>query len=373
MNIFMIAGETSGDRLGGSLLQELKKHYPHLKAEGIGGENMIREGLHSLLPIEQFQVMGFTQILLSLPKLWRQGHMLKKRILKTNPDAVILIDYPGFNLRLAHMLRHSGYKGKLIQYGCPTFWAWGKNRKQTLIENYDLLLTLFPFEADFFAATSLKATFVGHPLLKEISGYHEDISWQQSLKKQGEVIALFPGSRRWEVEYNLPLQLAAARQLQKKHPNTTIAVSTLHPVDLPVGVVAVDPTHNYDLMRCARAALAKSGTITLELALHGVPTIVTYASSKINRWIAGYVLRIRLPNYCMVNILAGKRVFPEFIEHIPSADELAETLHQHMEEGPVRENCLAGCKQVLHSMGHRNGNEVAAEAIKELLCGEKLN
>ena len=371
LRLFMVAGETSGDRLGGDMLQELKKLGSEISAEGIGGAKMIAAGLTSLFPIDQFQVMGFTQIISALPRLWRHGQTLKKRILETNPDAVILIDYPGFNLRLAQALRRSGYRGKIIQYGCPTFWAWGKKRQQILIDNYDLLLTLFPFEAELFANTSLKAIFVGHPLLKAVNAYRQDKNWQEKLDAGKQVIALFPGSRHWEIEYNLPLQLAAAKALQHQFPETVIAASMIYPEMLPEGVIPVDPSRNYDLMNIAHVAFAKSGTITLELALHQVPTVVTYVSSHINRWIAGYLLRIRLPFYCMTNILTGTKTFPEFIEKTPTANQLKGALAELFKEGKAREQCLEECRHLRIKMENQQGSNSAAQAIKELLCGTK--
>ncbi len=152
---FIFAGEASGDLHGGPLVKALKQLNPASTITGVAGPAMRAQGVECLIPMEEFQVMGFSDVLAAFPKLWRQFHQVRDTILTTKPEVVILIDYPGFNLRLAKALRKKGFQGKIVQMICPTVWAWGKNRIHTMVNTLDLLLTIYPFEADCFANTSL--------------------------------------------------------------------------------------------------------------------------------------------------------------------------------------------------------------------------
>ena len=166
--ICIIAGEASGDLYGAKLIQELTKHDPALQFFGVGGKCMTSLSFESVLPIERFQVMGFSDVLRSLPRIVSNFFTMKKTILSRNPHTVIFIDQPDFSLRLAKTLRKKGFQGKIVQFVAPTVWAYKKNRVKTLEKYFDLLLTLFPFEKEYFAQSSLKTIWVGHSIVEEI-------------------------------------------------------------------------------------------------------------------------------------------------------------------------------------------------------------
>lgn len=380
---FLFAGEPSGDLHGAQLLKSLKKLFPESKASGVVGPEMRRQKVKSFLEMENFQVMGFGDVFWSLPKLIRHFKSTTEHIIKTQPDAVILIDYPGFNLRLAKALRKKGYSGKIVHYISPSVWAWHSSRIYDMEKSLDLLLTIYPFEAKYYQHTSLKVKFIGNPLKQYISNHNYQEDWRKLLRlpKETPIVALFPGSRPSEIHRNFPIQLQAAEMLLAEKKNRIFAVScsgaknkeillelikksTLkHGKDLFI----VPKEFNYELMKDCHAAIAKSGTVTLELALHNTPTVVIYKMSWINSVIAKYLLRIKLPHYCIVNILAAKRVFPELIEEGLSAKNIFKQLNLLDSEGPIRSTCIEECQKIEKLLENASASDRAALSITEEL------
>lgn len=375
-SIFLFAGEPSGDLHGSHLLSALKKKLPHHTFYGVGGPLMRGEGIECLLAMEQFAVMGFSDVLRALPKLVKQFYQVRNAILKQNPEAVIFIDYPGFNLRMAKALRKKGYKGKLIHYICPTVWAWGQKRIEQMNKTLDLLLTIYPFEVDCFAHTSLKVLYVGNPVKEEILDHRYNETWFQELglHSKENLIALFPGSRKSEIERNLPKQLQAMQVFKQIHPSVTFAISwaTQESKELIQGMIdpsikLVPSRFRYELMRDCHTAIAKSGTVTLELALHKRPSVVVYEVSKLNRFIADYMIRVKLQYFCIVNILLGKEVFPELIRQPYTPQLLADTLHSLYQKGIKRDHCIDNCAKLDALLQENRPSEQASKAIVELL------
>lgn len=384
-SLFAFAGEHSGDLHGGALLGALRSRQPHLHLFGVGGPEMRAQGMSVHLPMEQFQVFGFTDILAKFPRLWRQFRQTRDLIQRENPNCVLLIDYPGFNLRLARALRQKGYGGKIVQYISPTVWAWGRGRIQKLADCADLLLAIFPFEPPLFSHTKLPVRFVGHPLIERMQCYSYNPHWYSTCKLQStdKILAVFPGSRTGEIQRLFPRQLAAAIQLRQRDPRIKIAVSCaqesqcglleqeVRRVGQALGedIVLVPKHFTYELMQSAHMALAKSGTVTLELALHGKPTVVVYDISTLNTLIARHILGLKLPHYCIVNILCGRTVFPEFIEQSFTANDLSQALLQLHIDGPKRQHCLTGCQETRKALLTASGDsasDTAAAAIEEL-------
>jgi lipid-A-disaccharide synthase len=221
-SLFLFAGEQSGDILGGNLVKALKQVSPDLAVYGVGGPEMHKAGLSIVHPMERFQVMGFSDVLKSLPRLYADFRKIQKEILQKCPAGVVLIDYPDFNMLLAKSLRKKGYRGKMIHYVCPSIWAWRRKRIYSLAKTLDRLLAILPFEANCFVTTKLPVTYVGHPLVSVVDRYE----YASGCNFPKPLVAIFPGSRRHEIALNLPLQLAAAKQLG---PNYTIAVSVARP------------------------------------------------------------------------------------------------------------------------------------------------
>jgi lipid-A-disaccharide synthase len=380
---FLFAGEASGDLHGSSLMQALRAVEEDIYLCGVGGQRMRAEGLECFSKTENFQVMGFSDVLKSLPCLWKLFYEIRDLILKIRPECVILIDYPGFNLRLAKALRKKNFKGKIVQYICPTIWAHGKKRIETLTAHFDLLLTIFPFEAAYFAETSLRVKYIGNPLVETLRTHTYQSDWmtQIGLPSNENLIALFPGSRLGEIQRHVPQQLQAASQLKQRHPHLRFALScaqeslqeNLYKLlqDVPFRVNEdlhiVPPCYHYELMRDCKTALAKSGTVTLELALHHVPTVVHYELSNLNYLIAKYVLRLQLPHYCIVNILGKKNIFPEFMGRKLSPSDLGKELELLHFNSSRRRQIREACEEMQQQLGSKSTHQCAAIAIRELL------
>lgn len=377
---FLFAGEASGDLHGKRLIQAFHKDDSSIHFCGVGGPRMREESFDCFMEMERFQVMGFTDVLSSLPALIKQFYAVRDYILRVQPDGVILIDYPGFNLRLARALRKKNYQGKIIQYICPSVWAHGKGRIETLATYYDLLLTIYPFETPYFSHTKLKVEYIGNPLVETLQHHKYQSDWAESigLPHDKEIIALFPGSRLGEIVRHVPQQLKIAQSLKSRHPNVRFALSCAHddlesemmkmvreePLKLNDEIFIVPSRYHYELMRSATACLAKSGTVTLELALHGVPTIVHYDLSTVNYLFAKYILKLNLSHYCIVNILAGKTLFPELIGHRVSPTAIFEKLDNLLKNEELRQRIAEECSAITKQL---TPPQTAVQAIERLM------
>ena len=353
---YLITGEKSGDMHGSKLMHALKKHSPLAEFKGVGGHDMQAEGLKPVIAFENLQVMGFTDVFFALPRLIPLFYRLAKNILQDKPACVIFIDYPGFNIRLAKYLRKKGYQGKLVHYIAPSVWAWGKGRIQTMSQTLDLLLTIFPFEPGYFEKTNLKTVYVGNPLM-------EALPELQSTNQK--TLTLFPGSRVKEIDRNLPLQVEAAKLFLKANPEWDLKVSVSDSrhkekiqallKELPYSLSKELPTSGI--------CLAKSGTVTLELALRGCPTVVQYQLTKLNYFLAKYIFHISLPHYALPNILLNESVFPEFYQVHIDPKELASALNtQAKNQDLIQEKA----KQLRTLLTNKTASMEAAKEITKL-------
>ncbi len=379
---FIFAGELSADLHGGNLVRALKNQFGSIEFTGVSGPSLRAQEVEGPLEMEDFCVMGFSDVLRSLPRLLLQFRTIRNYLLKTQPDVAIFIDSPSFSLPMAKSLRKAGFKGKIVQYICPTVWAWNKGRIKKMADSFDLLLTIYPFEPQYFMHTRLPAVYVGNPLQESIQNHCYDSQWKKhfGIKPSSEIIALFPGSRTSEIVRNLPPQLEAALLLRKEHPKTTIAISCAHDHNQDLvqkillqskvnskDIYLIPKAYSYDLMRSCKSAIAKSGTVTLELALHQRPTVVTFKMSWLNMMIAKYALRINLPHYCIVNILSAKTVFPELITEGFTPENICSQLQLLHNESARRSDCIAGCLEVKRILQENDASSRAAKAIEEIL------
>jgi lipid-A-disaccharide synthase len=377
IDLFVFAGEKSADMHGAAILKSLKEERPDLQITGVGGPKMRAAGMQCLLQMEEFQVMGFIDVFFSLPSLLRHFYKIVREILRLQPKIVLTIDYPGFNLRLAKALRKRGYKGKIVHFICPSVWAWGKKRIKTLADNMDLLLCVLPFEPALFSHTRLTAIYVGHPLVEKLRTYTYK---PFSLNCDKKILALFPGSRKKEIERNLPLQLDACHALADTF-HIALSISDPQYTPLITSIVQkkglslgkqldfVSSEYSYELMRSAHLSFAKSGTVTLELALHKTPTIVTYAVTPIDAFIAHDLLRIRLPFYSLPNIIAQKEIFPEYIGKQLTKEGLLAHAHTLLEKQKYQD-CQRECSQLSTLLGETNTSTTAAQQLLPLLLNK---
>jgi lipid-A-disaccharide synthase len=375
VDLFLLAGESSGDLQGAKLIEELLRLDPTLKIAAVAGPRMRQFPIECIEPMENLQVMGFIDVIRALPKMVRLFYSLRRKILALNPKAFIGIDYPGLNLRLHRSLRKKGFQGEQIHYICPTVWAWGKKRIPLMAQNLDLLLTLLPFEPACFAHTSLPAHYVGHPLTASIAQFTPDPTFRSryGLAPNDPICALFPGSRSQEIERNFPLQLATARRL-----NLPIAVSTANEArsaqlrQLAPDLLLISSEDTYNLMHHASLALAKSGTVTLELALHKTPTVVTYAIKPLDLFLATRLFKINLPYYALPNLILQTQIFPELFGPNLTPAALYDHAARLAFDPEARAICRSRCEALIAHLGPSNASRAAAAHILALLT-PKIN
>lgn len=366
IDLFLLAGEPSGDLQGAALVEELLALNPSLRIAAVAGPRMRKFPITCIEPMESLQVMGFLDVALALPKIARLFFSLRRKILELSPKAFIGIDYPGLNLRMHRSLKKHGFQGKLIHYICPTVWAWGKGRIPQMAKTLDLLLTLLPFEPACFAGTALKTEYVGHPLTHAVSSFQPDKTFRAryGLSPTDKILSIFPGSRAQEVKSNLPLQLQVARTLQAQDPTLRIAVSLANP---PPGILRIPDPDTYNLMQNTHLALAKSGTVTLELALHRVPTIIQYAIKPLDVFLATRVFNIRFPYYGLPNLILQREVFPELFGPHLTADALLAKAQALCFNEENRLVCRAACRDLWTVLGERQASRTAAKYILDCL------
>ena len=375
--LFIIAGEASGDLIGSLLVKSLRRELPKLPLVGIGGPLMSKAGMVPLGYYDNLQVMGVWEVIKNLPFILKTLQKVTNEILIRQPKGVIFVDFPGFNLKLAKKLRKNGYKGKLFQFVSPSVWAWKKWRTKTLVDTLDILFSIFPFEKEHFANTPLQVEYVGHPLqeILQQTPYDSHFDERFGLAPERPVLAVFPGSRKGEINRHLPLIVPILEKFLSLHPEYQIAFSVgnenfskLIQKQIPDHLKSafIPSSHTYDLMKRAHVALAKSGTVTLELAWHQVPTAVFYKLSSFDHFLAKWLFNLDLPYYCMVNILKGKTVYPEWIKEGLPVDGVVASLEELV--GPKGAEVKKMCEAVwddLSPPGHLPPSQLAAKKIRQ--------
>jgi len=360
-DVVIVAGEVSGDERGAELARARVKQRPELKIAGVAGEQMRAAKVAELFPMEKLQVMGFIDVVKAAPKLIAAFNLVKRQILETDPKAVVFVDYPGFNLRMARALKKHGAAAKRIHYVAPSVWAWGKKRVEFMAEHHDHLMTLFPFEKRYFAHTKLPVTHVGHPLAHFTERPLPKSDKLEALKKP--LIAIFPGSRRKEIQRNLPLALKAASLF-----DASIAISCakkeLYTLIRQLAPKISIATSKDMLIASADVAIATSGTVTLELGLKKIPTVVIYSITKIDEFLAQKVFRISIPYYSLCNILCGEEIFPELFGSALNLSSLSTCLREILSSKKTYQN---RCQKVIDSLGLPPTSEQLAEPILKLL------
>ncbi|MET0244292.1 MAG: lipid-A-disaccharide synthase [Flavitalea sp.] len=331
MRYYIIAGEASGDLHGSNLVKELAKAQPGNEYRGWGGDLMAEAGVNIVKHFRDLAFMGFIEVVRNLPTILRNLSFCKKDILKFKPDVLILIDYPGFNLRIAEWARKQGLR--IVYYISPQVWAWKENRVKMIRRDVDKMLVILPFEKDFYKKWNFEVEYVGHPLVGVINRYLKEGNTEPLSSKP--VIGLLPGSRKQEILVKLPVML----NVSKKFPEYQFIVAQAPGQEdafyeeLMKDYKTVSGVRNqtYRLLSTAKAALVTSGTATLETALFGVPEVVCYKGSNISYQIAKRLIKIRYIS--LVNLIMDKEVVKELIQdemnEVNIEAELNKILHEN--------------------------------------------
>ena len=375
--IYLLAGEHSGDVLGARLIAALRARSPALRFAGVGGPRMLAEGFDSLFPMQDLAMMGLLEVLPSLRRLRRRMAEAAADISTRRPDVVVTIDSPDFMLRLLKAIAPLGVPR--VHYVAPQVWAWRERRVRHFRHRWERLLCLLPFEPEFFAGHGLPARFVGHPVLESGADRGDAARFraQHALPPTGRVLILMPGSRGTEVSHLLPVYGKTLEWLGRRIPDLVPVVPVAAAVaatvrraaaNWPMSALIVTETgEKHDAFAAAEAALTKSGTSTLELALAGVPMAVTYRTTWINAAAARRLIRV--PHVAMVNLLAGQPIVPELLQENCTPERLSDTLVGLLAGGETAEAQRRGFKDVLASLRPAEGlpSEAAAGALLELL------
>ena len=371
--VYLVAGEASGDRLAADLLRELKKN-PKLKAYGVGGPMLKAAGQEQSLNLAKHAVVGLTDVLKNLPKFLKIFREVKHEIAEVNPDVVILVDYPGFNLRLAKALHGQRNAPAIVYYVSPQVWAWKAGRAKLMERILDRLLVIFPFEVDWFAkhAPKLKTKWVGHPLADRWIAQAKE-----GPKYEIPCVALLPGSRTKEIAKHWPILLQAAQRIVREQKNVTfMTLATDHEMRQkleeewarqPMSGVSLDILAGQSLTQLTRCSLAivASGTATLECAMAGLPMLVIYKTSWLTYWLGRFL--IQLPYLSMVNVLAGEKVVPEFLQGAMEPERLAKAALQILRNPKGAEAMAGRIRDVAKKLGGPGAAARAATEVEEVL------
>ncbi len=385
----IVAGEPSGDAHAAALVDALRNAEPNSELEFFGatGPLMRAAGVESVVQSDQLAILGLLEIGLALPKFWRAYESLKRAALERMPDAVILVDWPDFNLKLARSLHRRGLK--IIYYISPQLWAWRGYRARSIERNVDLLLSILPFEKDWYAERGIdQVEYVGHPLAGEVQARYDRAEFCRQVKLDPKlpIISLLPGSRRKELERILPPMLEAAALISARHPQVQFVVvvapgrssdeirdivraQRATPEPLPACLHIVSGQSREALAASDAAAIA-SGTATLEAALLETPMVVVYKESLINWHTLGRLITV--DHYGLVNLVAEERVATELMQDDLNGERLASELLLLLDE-QTNENVRERLREAANQLGEGGASQRAAETILAALGGTRLN
>ena len=392
MKYYIISGEASGDLHGSNLIKELHKLDAHALVHCWGGEMMEAAGATLIKHYSQLAFMGFAEVIMNLPAIFKNIAFCKKDITEFKPDVLILIDYPGFNLRIAEWARKQGLK--IVYYISPQIWAWKENRIHSIKKNVDKMLVILPFEKAFYSKWNLEAEYVGHPLVEVIEEFRRkkslvDGQWSIVNRETNaqmtndpitndsqkipptKIIALLPGSRRQEILKKLPIML----QVASHFPAYTFVVAKAPGLPatfydellLPFKNVNAVENKTYPLLSASTAAIVTSGTATLETALFGVPEVICYKGNNISYQIAKRIIKIKY--ICLVNLIMDKEVVKELIQEELTVKNLVSELDKLLFDETKKQQLqkdYRDLKELLGVGGHASAN--AAKSIYAMLA-----
>lgn len=375
--IYIAAGEASGDALGARLMAALKRRTGgSVRFAGIGGEQMGEEGLVSLFPMQELSVMGLVEVLPHIRRIRRRIAEAAADVDAKRPDVIVTVDAPGFARRFVDKVANRSIPR--VHYVAPTVWAWRPKRVHGFKARYDRVLALLPFEPPYFAAVGLDCRFVGHPVLEGGAGTGDGPAFRarHAIAPDAPLLCVLPGSRRGEVVRLAGDFGAALDRLAARHPDLRVVVPTVAALtDMVADAVAAWPgapvltqgrADKFDAMAASNAALAASGTVTLELALSGVPTVLAYRFPAVTHAIAKRLVKVRHAH--MVNIMAEEEIVPEFVQHACTPDALAQACESVLD--PARGQAqIARARPYLDRLRPPTGtpSDAAADAVLEMI------
>ncbi|MFH1158131.1 MAG: lipid-A-disaccharide synthase [Pseudomonadota bacterium] len=377
LRIFLVAGEASGDFLGASLMHALKGQHPDAEFFGVGGSLMTEEGLTSFFPMKEISIMGIAEVLPKLFHILARIRQTSREILKTRPDAVVTIDSPDFCFRVVKRVKSKTKTIPCIHYVAPSVWAWRPGRAKKVARFLDHMLTLLPFEPPYFERHGLASTFVGHPVVERLSqrGNGEYFLWKHGIKETQPILCLLPGSRMSEVSRLLKKFCATAAIVLRRRPDTVIVVPTLPHLrkhlekffaGKGINPILIDRNEEkFDCFSASTAALAASGSVSLELAITDTPHIIAYRVNPISACLARWL--IKTPYVNLVNILLERPVVPELLQERCEVETMAKEILELLERRDARASQLMYFREALIKIGLGDPESPGQKAAKAVL------
>ena len=380
--VFLIATEESGDRLGAGLMKVLRQRFGDaVHFEGVGGRAMAGEGLTSLFAIEELSIVGFSAVLFQLPKILHLIRRTADAVMEAAPEILVIIDSPDFTHRVARRVRARDPSIPIIDYVSPSVWAWRPGRARAMRRYVDHVLALLPFEpAAYERLRGPGCSYVGHPLTEQLASLRPAPEEQARRGAEPPVLLVLPGSRRSEVRHHLGVFGEALGRLQAAGLAFEVILPTMpHLADaVRAGVkswpveprLAIGETEKRAAFRIARAALAKSGTVTLELALSGVPMVAAYRAGALEAWIAMRVIDVH--SVILANLVVGENVVPEYLQNDCTADKLSDALREVLTDSALRRRQLEAFARIddIMSAGKASPSVRAADIVLATMRGK---
>lgn len=377
LHVYLIAGEPSGDILGMRLMTAIRSlsTSDNISFSGVGGPLMEGEGLTSLFPMSDLTVMGLTEVLPRIPKIFGRIRQTAADILARKPDIIVTIDAPDFCFRVAKRL--TGLNIPIVHYVAPSVWAWRPGRANKVAKLVDHVMCLLPFEPPYFERAGVDATFVGHSILESGAGAGDGDTFRSTydIPQAAPVLVVLPGSRRGEVSRLLSIFGDTVGQAQTAIENLRVVVPTVASVADAVRagtqewsntIIVEGEAEKYDAFAAANAALAASGTVSLELAMAGVPSIIGYRLSPLTAMVARRLIRVKYAS--IVNIILDREAMPEFLQERCTADQMAPALINLLKPGQFRDQQSGDIAQALKAL--QSGDEPPSSAAAKVVISK---
>lgn len=369
LDIFLIAGEVSGDLLGANLCQQIKQRYPQAQLRGMAGAKMRQAGVHALVESETMAIMGFWEVIKHLGKIKRVMRKIKLALLEKKPDVLVLIDYPGFNLRIAKFAQRHGIK--VLFYVSPQIWAWRSGRIHTIKQYVDHMAVLFQFEKQIYRQAGVPVSVAGHPLRHLVPSHLNQLDCRKQLQlpQKTTIIGLMPGSRRQEIERLLPVMIDTAQQLRQRHPNAQFiipAAQGLNPElfgDLPAYVHLIN-NNTYASIKACDAVICASGTATLEVSLLSVPMVLIYKVAPLSYWLGKKLIKTPFIGLC--NIVAGQKVCEELIQDDANPDTITQAIERCINDNTYRDEMMHRMANTRYLLGEGSDESTLLKSITRL-------
>lgn len=369
MKIMMSAGEASGDMHAAAVAAELKRIMPDADLFGMGGADMRKSGVRIIYDIENLGIIGVVEVIRHIPLFFRLRSMLKEAMIKEEPDVLVCVDYPGFNMKLAHVAKELGIP--VIYYIAPTIWAWNKGRAKNIVRDVEQVASIFPFEAEAYRKAGARVTFVGHPLadtVKPSMSFEEAMDYFHGNPDKKRVL-LMPGSRKNEVAGLLPVMIQAAEKLAEKEEcqffiprASTISKEMLLSIIGKTSLsIEITEGHQYDLMQICTACVASSGTATLETALMELPTVLVYKLAPFTWFLANLLVHVKYAG--LPNLLLGREVTPELLQDRARAENIVSILLPWLQDEKARQKNIEEIREVRKALGSGGAVHRVAELI----------